>query len=115
MAAGPQDFYMGEGDTKADLQVTLLDGADAAVDVSGSTVVFTMLNTRTRRRIVDRQSVTLVTAASGIVKYPWSAGDTDEPGEYLGEFEVTFSDSSIQTYPNNRADRLRIHIARQAA
>ena len=113
MADGPQDFYIGEDDTKADLQVTLLDGNDVAVDVTGAAVTFSMMNTRTKALAVKDGTVTLVTALSGIVKYPWTSGDLNTPGEFEGKFEVTFSDSSIQTFPNNRADRLRIHVGRQ--
>ena len=113
MADGPVDFYVGEGDTKADLQVVLLDGNNTAVDVTSATIVFSMLQLRSKRLLVDRSAVTIVTAASGIVKYLWGATDLDQPGDYEGKFEVVFSDSSIQSFPNNRADRLRIHVGRE--
>ena len=35
------------------------------------------------------------------VRYNWSASDTASVGTYEGEFEVTFADSTIETFPNN--------------
>ena len=34
------------------------------------------------------------------VRYTFSATNTNTADEYEGEFEVTFSDGSIQTFPN---------------
>lgn len=107
-------FYIKQNDTSPDLQVTLKDGDDAAVDVSGATIVFSMSDIGGIVK-VSEQSVTTVTAESGIVKYPWSAADTDTPGTYRGEFEVTFSGGQIQTYPNSRAEQLDIIIEPEIA
>jgi hypothetical protein len=35
------------------------------------------------------------------VQYDWSAADTATIGTYNAEFEVTYGDSSIETFPNN--------------
>ena len=42
-----------------------------------------------------------VTPASGEVRYDWSVGDTAEAGSYQAEFEVTYSDGSMETFPND--------------
>lgn len=44
---------------------------------------------------------TIVDASNGIVKYDFTASDTDTTGWYWAEFEVTFSDASIETFPNS--------------
>lgn len=39
--------------------------------------------------------------SAGKVRYNWSASDTASVGTYEGEFEVTFADSTIETFPNS--------------
>lgn len=107
------DYYIKQNDTSPDLQVTLKDGDGEAVDVTSSTIVFTMSAGGVVK--VSEQSATIVTASSGVVKYEWAAGDTDTPGTYEGEFEVTFSGGKIQTFPNSDAQRLNIYIAKELA
>ncbi len=106
-------FYIKQNDTSPALQVTLKDGDGNAVDVTGATTVFSMSVGGVTK--VSEQSVTAVTAASGIVKYDWQAGDTGTVGNYLGEFEVTFGDGTIQTYPNNHDNRLEIIVGSEIA
>jgi hypothetical protein len=36
-----------------------------------------------------------------IVRYDWQVSDTLEDGKYEAEFEVTFSDGAIETYPSD--------------
>ena len=103
--------YMKQNDTAPDLQVEILDGDDNAVDVTGATVVFNMAGGGVPK--VAGGSVTLVTAASGVVKYVWQSGDTDTPGVYEGEFQVTFVGGKVETYPNSDAGRLTIIIAKE--
>lgn len=39
-------------------------------------------------------------SSGGKVKYQWQTGDTATPGVYRAEFQVTFNDGRIETYPN---------------
>ena len=48
---------------------------------------------------VDAAAV-VVNPTGGIVKYAWAAGDTDTVGEFEGEFEVMWSGSRTETFPN---------------
>ena len=106
MATPP--FYLKTGDTSPEFQVTLKDADGDAVDLTGATVVFNM-NDEDGNQVVDRGACTLVTAASGIVKYSWQAADTDEAGYFEAEFEVTYTDSSVETFPNR--GYLAVHIS----
>lgn len=45
---------------------------------------------------------------SGIVRYDWSADDTNAIGSYQAEFEVTYADASVETFPNRGYIRVEI-------
>jgi hypothetical protein len=50
----------------------------------------------------------IVNEATGIVQYNWVADDTDTVGSFQAEFEVTYSDGTIETFPNNGYIRVEI-------
>jgi hypothetical protein len=93
------DFYVRKGNRLPEIQVTLTDSAGAAVNLTGLTVKFHMraLNSTTAK---VNAAATLVTPASGIVKYTWVTADTDTAGSYWAEWEVTFGDGRTQTFKN---------------
>ncbi len=101
-------FYLKTGDTSPVFSVTLKDADGVAVDLTGATVVFNM-NDEDGDQVVDRGSCDLIVAASGTVKYAWQAGDTDTAGYFTAEFEVTYSDTTVETFPNS--GYLSVHIA----
>lgn len=91
--------YVKQNDTKPDLQVTVNDDNGDAIDVSGATIAFHMNDSINTSKVDSAGSI--VTAASGIIKYVWQTGDLDTVGIYNAEFQITFSDSSILTTPSN--------------
>ncbi len=92
-------FSIKRNDTSPSLLTTLTDAAGTAVDLTGATVRFHM-NDLAGTNVVDA-AVTVVTAASGIVRYDWDAADTAAAGLHRAEFEVTYSDSTVETFPND--------------
>jgi hypothetical protein len=75
-------------------------GDGIVVELPGATVRFHM-------RPIGSASTTVDAAASiydydaGQVSYAWSASDTATAGLYEAEFEVTNTDGTIETFPNN--------------
>lgn len=101
------DFTIKRNDTKPDLQVTLKGADGVAINLTGATVEFHMKLPNAAALKVEA-AATVVTAASGIVKYVWQSGDTDTCGLYDGEFEITFGDGTKLTCPN--PDHLKILV-----
>lgn len=90
-------FQIKRNDTAPPIQATLTaDGS--AVDLTSATVDFHMMDSSGAIKV--DAAATLVTAASGIVKYVWQTGDTDQAGRFRAEWEVTFPDGTIRTFPN---------------
>ena len=94
------DFTIKENDTSPVIQRTLTDAAGTAVNLTGSSVVFKMYDQMRTTQVVS-SAATLDDAANGVVSYTWLAADTDVPGWYWVEFEVTYADTSIETFPNS--------------
>ena len=80
--------------------VMLIVRNGAAVDLSGATVRFHMRKLGKGTVVVDG-AATVTGAFTGQVRYAWSGSDTASIGTYNGEFEVTYSDGAIETFPNN--------------
>ena len=93
-------FFIKQNDTSPTLDATLKDANDAAVDLTGATVRFHMRKVGKGAAVVD-SAATIIGALTGQVRYAWSASDTALIGTYNGEFEVTYSDNSVETFPNN--------------
>lgn len=95
-----------QNDTGYTNVVTLLDRDRNAINGTGATVTFHMRTGGTTK--IDA-AAEWDAAASGTVKYNRTAANTDTPGIYQAEFEVTFSDTTIQTYPEDGFITVEIH------
>ena len=100
-------FYVKQNDTSPAMLATLQDADGNAVDLTAASVRFHMRAIGSNQTTVDA-AATIVTAASGIVRYDWDATDTDTVGSYQAEFEVTYADASIETFPNDGYIRVEI-------
>ena len=89
------------------MRAALENGSGDAVDLTGATCQFHMRPLGSTTITVDA-SAQIVTEATGIVQYNWIAADTDTVGSYQAEFEVTYSDGTIETFPNNGYIRVEI-------
>ena len=83
-------FTIYRGDTSPALRFALFPGT---VDLTGASVVFVMDGGA-------RLPARIITASPPVVQYDWQPGDTDRAGVRRAEFEVTYSDGSVETFPN---------------
>lgn len=102
-------FYLKKGDTSPSIQATLTDGDGATIDLTGATVVFNMAD-EDGTLVVDGGSCNIDNNTDPAqVSYDWAADDTDTAGYFTAEFEVTYSDTSVETFPNKGFIGVHIH------
>jgi hypothetical protein len=96
-----ETFYIKQNDTASFLTRDLKDAFGAPVNVTAAAVVFSMRVKPAGTVKVDEQGCTIVTAGIGRVRYEWTATNTNTADEYEGEFQVTYANGKIQTFPND--------------
>jgi hypothetical protein len=98
-----------QGDTSPSVLRTLQDADGNGVNLTDADVVFNMRRIHgDQTPVIEAGDVTVVDTAAGDVSFDWLPGDTDEAGGFYGEFEVTFSDGSVETFPNDGYVRIAI-------
>lgn len=97
------DFSIKRGDSEPAIKAQLQDDEGNAVDLSNAdSVSFHMKDPRASTVKVDA-AASITDAPNGEVQYDWAddGSDTDEPGEYDAEFEVSWSGGGTETFPND--------------
>lgn len=102
-------FNIKQNDTSPSLQATLKDASGTVIALTGASVRFHMKALDGTVKVDAAMTVT--DNLNGIVQYDWQTGDTDTVGSYSVEFEVTYGDSTIETFPNNQ--NLTISVVRE--
>lgn len=91
-------FTIKQSDTSPSIRATLQDADGNPINLTGSTVRFHMKSLE--GTVVVDSLATITTPLSGVITYDWLTTDTDTAGTYFAEFEVTYADSSVETFPN---------------
>lgn len=95
-----------EGDTEPNFEAQLLDGDNQPVvldNVTDSDLSFHMRQRGAPSTKIDSDSMTITASDQGKVKYEWAddGSDTDAPGTFDAEVELTDSDGEITTFPGD--------------
>lgn len=103
------DFTMKQNDTSPAISYILKDADSNVVDLTGALAIrFHMVSQDKQTVKVDAAGSVVGAATSGEVKYQWLPADTDTAATWLAEFEITYADGNIETFPNG--DNLKIKI-----
>jgi Rib/alpha/Esp surface antigen-like repeat protein len=96
---GMSRLFIKQNDTNPAMEFTLQDSDGQAVDLSGATARF-LMRARGGTTVKTDAAASITNAASGVVQYTPVAADTDTAGQYEAEIEVTYSDSTKETFPS---------------
>jgi hypothetical protein len=102
-----QTFVMKRGDTLPALPVLLRNPDNSIPNLAGATVLFKMSDPATGTLIANRTAA-IVDLPTASVVFSWLAAETSVVGIYRAEFEVTFPDGHVATFPNR--DYLLVNI-----
>ena len=104
-------FEIKRNDTKPYLAATLQDSVGSALDLTNTSSISFNLSTNDNQftSVLSGACVTTGLSGAGTVEYQWQASDTNRSGLYLGEFEVTYADSSILTLPSDHSLVVKIN------
>lgn len=100
-------FYIKQNDTVPSIRADLFNGSGDPIDLVNASVRFHMRKARGGAALVDSAAL-VISEPDGTVQYDWVAEDTAEIGSYQAEFEVTYPDGTIETFPNNEYIRVQI-------
>lgn len=86
-----------QGDTRHAIRAYLKNHAGQTVDLSFASVLFIM---RRNCGQVTLEKQALI-GEDNSVNVVFQSGETDIPGKYSAEFEVTYNDGRVETFPNS--------------
>lgn len=92
------NFTTKRNDTRAAIKATLKNTDGTPVNLTGATVQFIMARSN-GVVLINRQAV-VQDAPNGMVWFVFEPGETAEAGTFRAEFQVTYLDGRIETFPN---------------
>lgn len=94
-------FYIKQNDTAPSIEVVLTDSNGKARSMANASQVRFNMSTEGGTNVITGGIGSIVNASKGIVAYEWNTGDTENPGVHNAEFQITYVNGQIETFPNN--------------
>ena len=95
------NFYIKQNDTAPSLEVVLTSSSGRAKPMTEAATVSFNMSTDAGVNVVSQGVGTIVNSAKGIVAYTWQTGDTSNTGIHNAEFQVTYNNGQIETFPTS--------------
>lgn len=96
-----ETHYLKQNDVGGVIERTLRDGFGVPANLTGATMVFSMRVKPAGTVKISAVAASLVDAVVGLVRYTFTAANTDTADEFEGEFQATYSNGDVQTYPED--------------
>jgi len=107
----PLKHFMKKGDTGPPLRRTLIENATGLpLDLTGASAKFIMTEADKQTGKIDAPMIIETPVSSGVVRYDWAAGDTDTPGDFPSEIQVTLLSGEIVTFPSGQFEPGKSYI-----
>lgn len=100
----PNTITLKQHDLEPSPKATLLRGTGstaAPIDLTTAIAVTAVLRPVSGGTPI-RRAATIESAANGSVSFQWQTGDTDTPGAYFHEWEITWPGNRPQTVPHSK-------------
>lgn len=95
------EFYIKEGNRSPSIEIICKDEDQNVIPLTAATsAVFKMTNPGGSIEVTG--TAVIADVPGGKLRYDWVAGDVDTPGDYNGEFIVTWNDGKTTSFPNFR-------------
>jgi hypothetical protein len=93
-------YYAKRGDAGAATPIAqLLDGQGDPISLRGGATVRFLMKMRGASGAKVAADAEIVDKDLARVRYVWTEEDLDAPGVYRAEYEVTYGDASVETFP----------------
>lgn len=96
-------FRITQGDTSPSFLSQLSDG-NVPIDLTGFQEVRFIMENRFEEKVLDKDTsdspgVNIINAKTGDVEVVFTQGETDTAGMYKAEWEVTYGNGAVETFP----------------
>ncbi len=91
-------FYIKQNDTSPSILAELKDANNTPVNLTAATAKVFIKSVDGTLKV--NEDVQIINVTLGVVRYDWQVGDTDTVGTYSVEFQVTYTDGAVETFPN---------------
>ena len=93
-------FHIKQNDTAPTIQAALTDSNGRKRDMSEVAAVLFHMKDENGNVLVESGVGNVQNASKGIVAYEWQEGDTSNTGIHSAEFQITYNNGQVETFPN---------------